>query len=167
MPNYKNAKIYDIKCNITGDIYVGATTQKLCNRMTGHRSDAKRNTSCRSKQIINRRDYSYSLIEDYPCDRKEQLTARERYWIEKLECVNKVIPGRTKKGYYQDNKEKLKEYKKQYRKDNKEKIKESHKEYQKDNKDKIKEIRKKYYEKNKEEINRKRRESYAKKKANA
>ena len=46
---------------------------------------------------------------------------------ENIECVNHNIPGRTRKEYYQDNKEK----KKQYYQDNKEKLREYHKEYMK------------------------------------
>ena len=35
-----------------------------------------------------------------PCDRKEQLLARERHWIETAPNINSQIPGRTKKEYY-------------------------------------------------------------------
>ena len=50
-------------------------------------------------------------IEDYPCERKEQLTARERYYIENINCVNKLIPGRTNHEYYEANEEKRGEWK--------------------------------------------------------
>ena len=72
-----------------------------------------------------------------------------------MDCVNKFIPGRTKKEYYEANKEKRKEYYKEYREANKEKNKEyreinkeKRKEYREINKDKMKE----YYQENKEKI---------------
>lgn len=52
------------------------------------------------------------LLEDYPCEDKEQLLKRERHYIESLICVNKRIPSRPQK-----------EYKKLYREKNKESIK--------------------------------------------
>jgi ribosomal protein S27AE len=48
------------------------------------------------------------------------LTKKERYYIDSIDCINKIIPGRTDKEYYSDNKEKIK----QYYSDNKEKIRE-------------------------------------------
>jgi hypothetical protein len=38
-----------------------------------------------------------------------ELNARERWWIENNECVNKYIPTRTDKEYYEAHKEKIKE----------------------------------------------------------
>lgn len=46
------------------------------------------------------------LIEDFPCDRKEQLHARERHWIEQTPgCVNIKLPTRTYKEWYEANRE--------------------------------------------------------------
>eukprot|EP00952_Eustigmatos_sp_NYUAD-ZCMA_P009908 40808-Eustigmatos_ZCMA.PRE.1 len=56
-----------------------------------------------SYKVIESGDYDIVLIEDFPCDNKEQLHARERHYIETLECVNKVIPNRTSAEYYQAN----------------------------------------------------------------
>jgi hypothetical protein len=39
-----------------------------------------------------------------------ELNARERFYIQNNECLNKFIPGRTSKEYYQDNKEIKKDY---------------------------------------------------------
>ena len=33
-----------------------------------------------------------TLIENFPCYSLDELRARERYWIERLDCVNKVTP---------------------------------------------------------------------------
>ena len=42
MPEYKNGKIYKIVSNHMPDTcYIGSTTQTLCKRFGGHRSDYK------------------------------------------------------------------------------------------------------------------------------
>jgi hypothetical protein len=60
-----------------------------------------------SYEIIKNGNYDIILIENVKCDSKDQLTARERYYIESLDCINKLIPGRTDKQYREDNKEKI------------------------------------------------------------
>jgi len=52
-------------------------------------------------------DYAIRLIEDCPCDRKEQLLARERHFIETIDCVNKKVPLRTKHEWYMENRDEL------------------------------------------------------------
>jgi len=136
MPNYQKGKIYKVVCSETQNIYIGSTIQPLYKRLYGHKS---KNNSCRSKEFIEPKIY---LIEDYPCERKEQLEARERFFIEKLECVNCGIPGgRTPKQYY-------------------EKSKKTSEQYYQDNKDLIKEKNKIYYDKNKIKINGQRKKKY-------
>jgi DNA polymerase III delta prime subunit len=56
---------------------------------------------------LEREDFSIILIEDFPCERREQLLSRERWWIDNSDCVNKNLPTRTSKEYYQDNKEEI------------------------------------------------------------
>ena len=80
------------------------------------------------------------LLENVNATNYNDLVSREAHYIRSLECVNKVIPMRTDKEYYDDN---IKYYK-QYYKDNKDKIKQ----YYEDNKDKLIE----YREANKEKI---------------
>jgi len=42
MVNYKNGKIYKLINHSMPDIvYYGSTTQKLCNRLTGHKDNFK------------------------------------------------------------------------------------------------------------------------------
>jgi len=149
MVNYGNGKIYKVICSETGRVYVGSTSVTLSRRMTVHRD--KYNT-CMTKDFI---DGKIFLIEDYPCERKEQLLSRERFFIESMECVNKIIPTRTKKEYYQDNKEHVKEYQKDYYQDNKEKLSKIHKEYHEVNKEKLKIHQKDWREKNKEKLSEK------------
>jgi hypothetical protein len=140
---YSNAKIYKIVCNITGLIYVGSTCKKLCQRIAQHRATYKQylkgnHNFITSFQILENGDYDIILIEEVKnCENKEQLRARERYYIESLDCVNKVIVGRSKKEYAQLNKDTIKEYQKEYRKEHKEVNKEYNKKYLETNKAKI------------------------------
>jgi len=124
MPNYNNSKIYRIVCNITGENYYGSTTETLAQRMGSHRKATKRNKKTTANQIIDRGNYDIILVEEYPCDNKEQLHKRERYYIEKNKCINHNIPSRTIKEYYQANKEKRLQQFEKYRQDNQEQIKE-------------------------------------------
>ena len=178
MPNYQDGKIYKIVCNITDECYIGSTCEPtVARRLAGHVNSYKRwkagnCTKTTSFDIIDRGDYQIFLIETYPCNSRDELTAREGQIIRKykseLECVNSNIAGRTKKVYYQDNKELIKINLKTYREDNKEAIKENKKEYYEANKDKLHEYTKEYNEKNKEYIKKYREDnkekSYEKKK---
>jgi hypothetical protein len=166
--------IYKIACNETGEVYYGSTQQSLNIRISKHKSKCKawKETNGRdyisSFQIIDRGNYSYSLIETVECEDKRQLEARERFYIENNECINKYIPCRTNKEYREANKENLKEQHKAYYEANKEKIKECSKVFWEQNKDQLQLNRKnsdrdkKYYEANKQKINEKAREKRAK-----
>jgi hypothetical protein len=154
MPDYKNGKIYKIVNDKLGLTYYGSTTQILSQRMGGHIVAKKRfdNGKCpnmTSFQLLDGNQKIY-LVEKYPCNDKNELERRERYYIENNDCVNKCIPSRTNKEYRIDNKDKIKQYQKEYDKNNKDKKKEYMKEYQKDNKDKRKEYDKEYYIDNKD-----------------
>lgn len=152
--DYKNGKIYRLVSNVSGEQYIGSTTQPLYKRLSYHKKNykcwkqGKRRDYTTSFKLIETGDVEIILIEDYPCERKEQLHSRERYWIENVEggCVNKCIPTRTHKEYYEENRQKWKEYAKEYHKQNKEKINEKKREYAKEyreqNKEKIKEYEK-------------------------
>jgi hypothetical protein len=104
------------------------------------------------------------LIEYFPCDTLLELQRQEGKHIKNTECVNKYVAGRTNKEYYEDNKDKKKEYKKEWYEQNKDKINDHHKNYYQNNKDKIKELQKKYNEQNRDKINEQRRERYKLKK---
>jgi len=150
MPDYTNAKIYKIWSPHGEEIYIGSTTQRLYKRLNHHKCAR----DCSSKILFeNYDDVRIELIENFPCNNKEELNKKEGEYIRNNDCINKVIAGRTQKEYREDNKEKMKEY----CEDNKEKIKEQRKEYRENNKEKIreytennKEKRKEYYENNKQ-----------------
>lgn len=109
-------------------------------------------TNYSSFKIIEGGNYDIILVEEFSCDNKNQLEARERYFIENNECVNKIIPTRTDKEYREANKEKIFEQGKQYREANKEIIFEKKKQYREANKEVIAKHKKEYYEANKEAI---------------
>ena len=133
MVNYQNSKIYKIVCNLTGETYYGSTTVRLCNRLAKHRENSK--YSCKSKSIIDRENYSCILVEEYPCENKDQLYQRERWYIENNVCINKCIPLRTEedrikysKEYYNKNRESKLVYVNEYREMNREELNEKRRE---------------------------------------
>jgi hypothetical protein len=144
MVDYKNGKIYKIVCHTTNKIYIGSTTKKhLSTRLSCHISDYKRFISGKSKEcstsrfVLENDDYLIQLLELLPCENKSELTLREAYYIRMIECVNKHIPNRTLKEYYQDNKQTILEKNIEYYHKNKEIMSEKQKEYYQRNKEKI------------------------------
>ncbi len=124
-------KIYKIVCNETDEVYIGSTSRTLEERLKGHISESKRNNETQrrttSSQIIERCNYYMEELDSTNIQEKRFIL--ERYYIENIpNCINKYIPTRTDKEYYDDNREKNKVYKKEYREKNKEKIKEKRKE---------------------------------------
>ena len=140
--DYANGKVYKIVCNITGDVYYGSTTQALSKRLGKHVSNYKswvKSTTGKttSFQIIARGDYDICLVETVVCKSKEQLHQRERFWIEGNDCVNKFIPGRSGKEYYEANREAASKRCKEYYDANRETLIEKMKIYQELNKEKL------------------------------
>ena len=109
-----NAKIYQIVDNINDNKYIGSTCKTLKTRLSEHKSDYKRFLkglyhNVKSFDIIKNNDYNIELLEDCDIKTKNELLARERFFIENNECLNKVIPGRTKKEYKIVSKDKIRE----------------------------------------------------------
>lgn len=99
---WKMGKIYRIVCNISGEVYIGSCEkQTLGNRLSRH----ERQLDCASKQIIERGNYRIELIEEIICKTKEDLLWRERYWFEKIDCVNVNRPIVTKEEEKQKERE--------------------------------------------------------------
>ena len=155
MVNYQNGKIYAIRSFKTDEIYIGSTTQKLCQRLQKHKADKKRYEKgiqhyYTSFKILDYDDAYIELIENVPCNSKEELHKIEGKYIREMICVNKNITGRTLKEYYKENKDIIKQKNKEYYEKNKEAINQKNKEYQLKNKEQLKQKAKKYNEKNKE-----------------
>ena len=82
-----------------------------------------------SYQIIENNNYDIILVEDFPCQRKEQLHARERFGMENTNCINKIIPTRTHQEWYKDNKGMITEKAAEYYQTNKSILAEKSAEY--------------------------------------
>ncbi len=98
--NYGNGKIYKIWSPSHPElVYYGSTIQALSRRMAEHRSAINKCAYVSSSLVLKYDDAKIELVEDYPCERKELLLAREGYFIRENVCVNKQIPGRTRDEY--------------------------------------------------------------------
>jgi len=91
-----------------------------------------------SFEIIKTGDYKITLVELFPCNSSDELTAREGHYIRNFDCVNRCIAGRTQNQWYDDNKDR---------------ILDDRKEYYNTNKESILQVRGKYREENREAIN--------------
>jgi hypothetical protein len=120
MVNYSNGKIYKIVCDTTKLVYIGSTTkQYLSQRLDSHRRQYKtwkggKGSNYTSFKVLEGNNYSIVLLELVDCKSKDELLARERFYIETVECVNKFVPLRTQ--------EEEKNYAKEYREVNKDAI---------------------------------------------
>jgi len=157
MPDYQQGKIYKLVSNKTEDVYYGSTVNPLPSRKSQH----KNKLNCSSKKLFeNDAVVTIVLIENFPCNNKNELKARELFYITNNPCINNNKPFiselnygvELRKEWYEANKEKISEYKKEYRESNKEKIAERTKAYNEANKEAILEQKKEYYEANKEAI---------------
>ena len=86
------------------------------------------------------------LLEAKMCNSKDELRQLEGQYIRNLECVNKIISGRTSRQYIEDNKEKIHQYQEQYRQDHQEQKKEYQKEYKQNNRDYLLEQKNRKYD---------------------
>ena len=142
MPDYSLGKIYMVYPKVEdpdeGDVYYGSTTETLGRRMAKHRSK----DDCSSKILFDKygiKNCFIELVEEYPCETKEQLNRKEGEYIRANKCINKQIAGRTREEWLDDNSNKVKEYKKHHYVENIDKIKESKKQHYIKNRDKISE----------------------------
>jgi len=110
MSKYQNGKIYKITSKNTEKVYVGSTCQELKTRLDGHIQNFKEDSGTSSKHVLIFGDYEIILIESHACENREELTSRERFYIESMNCVNVVKPGRSRKQHYLDNIEAIKKF---------------------------------------------------------
>ena len=127
MTDYANGKIYKIVDNTSEKVYIGSTCKTLKHRLSGHVSAYKKFIKGKyhyitSFDIFKNDDYEILLVESFPCNFKDELLARERYWTNKVNCINKYKPGlfnelgevEYNKQYYVEHQDHLKEKVKQY-----------------------------------------------------
>lgn len=118
MVDYSNAKIYKIVSNVSDKCYIGSTNEPtLARRLAKHKSDYgcykqknKKNRFMTSFLVLEDASYSIVLLENCPnITSRDELHARERFYIETIPCVNKNIPTQTSKEYYHKHKKHIKE----------------------------------------------------------
>lgn len=116
--DYKNGKIYTIRSPQTDKYYIGSTTQTLSRRFTWHKCDMK----CNSKHIINLGDAYIELLEEFPCENRDQLNKREGELQRenRKDIINIRIEGQTRKEYEETDKFKeiMKTYNETHKKEN-------------------------------------------------
>ena len=94
---YQRGKIYRITSDQTDRVYIGSTTEKtLACRMRKHRDNYRRYLAgnhhrVTSFDILRYADAQIILIENYPCQNKDELRAREQHYIaiNAGHCINK------------------------------------------------------------------------------
>ena len=172
--DYKNGKIYCIRNSIDEDIYIyiGSTCQPLSKRMTDHRRSINSSRDKNMPLYIKIRElgitnFYIELLEEYGCDNKEQLRAKEGEYIRKMGSLNRRVEARTIKEYRHDKKEHLQACKKQYYqenkpvlllksqvyvKNNKEKTEIYQRQYREDHKEETQEYKRNYFQENKDQI---------------
>ena len=119
---YSNGKIYKLVLNGCDVIYIGSTISCLRYRLCGHRRATKRrNSNVYSTMRHNVYDWKIIEIEKFPCNDRDELRAREQFWIDKLKpslnSYNAAILNRKEyyakrqKKWYEKNKECCRNYK--------------------------------------------------------
>lgn len=169
--DYSKTIIYKIVCKDVNimDCYVGQTTN-FNKRKEQHKWD------CNSIDSKKYNQYNYQFIrensgwknwdiievEKFNATDKLDAKKRERYWIETLKAsLNKQLPNRSKKEYYEENKEQHQSRMKKYYDEHKEQLNARNKQYwhqyYQQHKKEIyinrKEEQKIYREKNRDKIN--------------
>ncbi len=120
MVNYQNSKIYKIESPLGDKIYIGSTTKEyLSQRMDTHRSEYKSwkldKLKKRTKSVEVFDEYGLEnciivLLENCPCNTKDEIYSREAFYIKSMKCVNHNIPNRTIAEWREDNLDKTYEY---------------------------------------------------------
>jgi hypothetical protein len=138
MVNYKLGKVYRLNCTTDPSLfYVGSTTIKyLSSRKSNHEGMAKTRPSLLYKTMREKgiQNFQIILIESYPCDNKDELFARESYYINLLkptlntyDAIINVDKKKIKNDRFEATEKRI-QYKKdqaiKYRAENKEQISE-------------------------------------------
>ena len=153
MNKYEKGQIYKVVSPDFSKCYIGSTTEGIKKRLIRHKasynyqlkSGKKKNCSCfRIFDEYGADNCKIYWIEDYPCNSKKELEAREGYYIRNNECVNKAIAGRERN-----------EWSKEYRAKNKEKLDEYYNEWKSNNEEHLQQYRANYYQENKDYHNQK------------
>jgi len=110
-------RVYRISSPDTDQIYVGSTCKELKRRLLRHKLDMRRwqrgtHHYVSSYEILKYDNAEIDIVEEDEFLDKHHMLEREKYWIQKLNCVNKLIPCKTiedctsKQKHYYNNIEK-------------------------------------------------------------
>jgi hypothetical protein len=135
----KSGTIYKLCCVDTDieEIYIGST-KNFNRRRTSHKSRCNNENSNAYNYYVYQfvranggfNNWRIIQLESVNYETRRDLEAHERRWIEQLKPeLNKQIPTRTQEEYYENNKDKIKEYGKEQYENNKDKFKKKNKEY--------------------------------------
>ena len=110
MNRYEKGKIYKIVSVDYSKCYIGSTTESLKKRFERHRGKYKEYLkggadNTRAYWLFDEvgvENCKIELIENYPCNSREELERKEGEYIKNTKCVNKVIAGRTRQEYKKD-----------------------------------------------------------------
>ena len=95
---YRHGKIYAIRSHQTDNIFIGNTCNSLAKRMHANRNAYKRYTTEKnfkkydsSFEVIKYDDHYIDLLENYPCNDKNELNSRTNNLIRRCKtAVNKT-----------------------------------------------------------------------------
>lgn len=117
---YQYSKIYKITSPSSPSCYIGSTTLSLHTRHMMHKNSHNAFTRWKgqymtSYDIIKHNDSIITLVEEFPCMTRSQLSIQEGIHIRNTpNCVNKNISGRTMSQYYIDKRQHIREQQRQY-----------------------------------------------------
>jgi len=153
---YAAGKIYCIRNRKAGDgiVYVGSTTQALCERMSQHRRNVKHRPEGKLYMLMNKvgvEHFYIELVSPFPCKNKDELFREEGRHIRlhRPEC-NTYIAGQTKKENYEANRETVCAQQKAYYEANRAAVNARNKKYNEANREAIDAWQKAYREANHE-----------------
>lgn len=139
---YQSGKIYKVTDIGYNKCYYGSTTRELSQRMADHRNKYRgksdKQYKCRVCVLFDEygiENCKIELVELFPCNSKSELTARECHYIKNNECLNKVVPGRTRSERYVDNRDSMLAKARDKYENNKVQVLQKAKQYYEDNRD--------------------------------
>ena len=97
-PPKKKILLYVSHNNTNGNIYIGSTCEPtlarwLAKHVKSYVAHLKNNSIRKTTnfEILENGDYSIILLELCPCNSKDELYKRERYYIESMKCVKTIL----------------------------------------------------------------------------
>ena len=114
---YKSGKIYKMLNTETDDVYVGSTCMELSDRMQYHinvQPFKQGRKLYRLMKSLGANVFYIELIENYPCESREELRKQEGHHIRLIGTLNMCIAGRTKQEWKEENREHMLSQSKEY-----------------------------------------------------